>query len=487
MEPKINIHNKWNIVKTNIKNGEVQEISGENIILNQFWTRFLSANNATCLNYIHVGSGTTPPVATNTQLGAKWAHYASSNEVIDTSHFITDGYITRKLSCRILANTYVGQTIAEVGFAYGTTATNLMTHSVLKDMNGNPVTVVIGADEIVDVYGTVYSRINRLHNENNVNFFGIASGLLIDAIFCKLAWNSTAVLNSNNSNQTGFMRGKNLLPVMPYQKYTPEVRTGTFTVAYDTVNKKITFTHPDIITTSYNVVGGLASMCFDGVQIQLPCTGFSQPVIIKEVVGTGDGSTKDFQTDFSYILDNATAIAYVNDVVVPATFDYGKPHKDIPLLYLVEYETSSNAILGTNFDDAYVEQQAIFRNPYYATVGITVFTGRYFNVYASDDGTNWEFVTSRSSTTVGATSIGASYQNKQYWKIVPYNAPSSNDWYVSELTTVGTIGLNVHLESAPVAGSTVSVTYQPNVIAKDINHMIKSMKFAFAFNEYIPT
>lgn len=488
MEQNFKLHNRWDIIKTNIKTGKKTKAFGENIILNQFWNRYLSVNNATCLSYIHVGSSTTTPTATDTQLGAKFTHYASANELFDTSQWKTEGVIARQLSCRIQPNTYVGQTVSEVGFAYGTTATNLMTRSLLSDMNGNPLTITIGADEVVDIYGTFYFKISQKHNNNEVNIFLINQHGTSNAIACKTAWNQNQIIYSAG----GFAGVSSIKPLFVTSRFTfkPEsVFASDVGVAYDVLNKAVTFSPPNIGTSQNNITGGIASMFIGGCQFITPCTGFPQSVITKEVVGTGDGETADFQTAFGLILNNSTAKVFVDDIEVPTTIDFEKPHPNTPLYSLIEYDELSDGILVSGANNAWATNESIlFQNPYHAEVGIATFVNAvYMNMYASDDGVNWELAAVRSAASPGTTSVNAAYHYKRYWKLSPYGADTYPAFGATGITQVGTISKNVHLSIPPAAGSTVTVTYQPNVLAKDSNHIIKDIKLTLSFGEYTPT
>lgn len=478
MEIKTKLHNRWDIVKTNVKTGKTEKYEGENIILNQFWARYISTNSATCFSYIHIGSGTATPVATNTQLGAKWANYASANEIIDTSRIKSDGYLTRQLSCRIEANTYVGQTISEVGFAYGTAATNLMTHSLLRDMNGNAVTITINADEVVDVYGTVYFKIGYRHNGNTVSVFGSYTENVIGAMIGKVPYNTLSVYGPTRNT---YIPEKTLFPAT---NQTPTFATGVSNAAisYDTANKKVIFTFPNSTISTHNIPGGIGSAVVGGgLQILLPCTGFTQSAITKEVVGTGDGTKVDFQTAFGFVLDNGTAKIYVNDIEVATTIDFNTPHPSAPLSACFNYSDDSDSFIGITTVTGTFTQ---FENPLYATRGIDSINCRSSIVAVSDDNSTWVDVATRTATTDGVLTIPAGSNNKRYFKIRAYAA---NNFKVNSVSSTShAASTNVHLSVAPAIGDTVAVTYQPNVLAKDSNHMLKDVSFAFGFSEYTP-
>lgn len=482
MNIKCGLHNKWEIVVSD-KNGNVKRKGqGENIILNAFWTRYISANNATCLGYIHFGSGTTEPSASNTALTTPVGSKAAANTVTDTSNWESDGYITVQKSCRLEANEYDGETIAEVGFAYqSSTAGGLMTHSLVKDMNGNALTIEIGVDEVVDIFGTFYFAVGYTHDSGKLSFNEIIeTNSLVNKFMCASAFGNSSV------TYTGYSRLKLPQPFGTINNNAGIESTATATIGYDVNNKKITFTFPDVAVGSANLEGGIGSIHLHDLQIQVPCTGFAQPAIIKEVVGTGDGTTADFATDFGFIIDDESATAYVNDVEVTATFDYATPTaasaSSVTLdPFMVIDATSEWTIAARNIP---ADEELIFENPMYESHGISTFYGKYCKAYSSPDKTTWTLAVSVSSTSAATRNIPAEHQDVRYWKVVRYGSGSTATFYdvKGDWTTI----TNVHLETAPSEGDTVAVTYKPGVVAKDSNHTLKNISVAFTFSEYTP-
>ena len=492
MKHEVRLHNKWKVVVTNTKTGATREAVGENIILNQFWTKYLSAANATCLSYIHVGEGTDTPVATNTKLKTPFASYSSSGNVTDYSHFLSDGYITRQLSCRVEANTYVGKVIAEVGFAYsGATTGSLVTHALLKDMNGNAVTITIGADEVINIFGTVYFDLGYSHNSDTIFLLSGYNEYLVSAMLCFYTFSNINRITSTSAS--GYDSRKLKEPFSLTHNIIPNSSVAAYsTITFDTDNKKLTWAFADATTSANNLEGGIGSIVVGGaVRVVVPCTGFTQPVITKEVVGTGNGTNKDFQTDFGYIRNNSTAKAYVNDTEVNATFDYEIPHPSTLLRDIIDYDDASTLpLINVNTGSWNANSVIQFENPYYESCGFLKFLTYYSNIYTSDNNTDWALAVASSSTSAAIKDIPSAHQYKRYWKIVPYGStltgsfgatPNSSDYYV------GSIPSNVHFESAPANSSTVAVTYQPNVLAKSSDRILKNMSFVFTFAEYTPT
>lgn len=475
MNIKVELHNKWDVVVTNTKTGKIKKGQGKNIVLNAFWARYISSSSATSLSYIHVGEGTATPVPTNTKLTTPFASYASANEVIDTSKWKSDGYITRQLSCRIEANTQVGKTISEVGFAYsGTTTGNLVTHSLIKDMNGNALTITIGADEVVDIFGTVFFKIGWRLNAGKAGFTydSLINNAFVHRLICKTSWGNT------NTTLTAFWFKNCII----YDSTLPPGQSFAFSPSYNVASKKVTYGIGDVAIGSHNYAGGILGINLEGLIVLLPQTGFLQPPLVKEVIGTGDGIAKDFSTKFGFLLDNSTFVAYVNDVEVVATADYNMPVKTQNLVNFVEYMESTDGAL--NNGGASYGSGAIFRNPWHQKLGIDSFTCATSRIYASEDGQTWIEVGVRTSTSQGTVAVPSQYKNYEYWKVVNTNGAY---FYVTSINSADLSNWNnIHLASMPAIGDTISVTYQPNVIAKDASHTLKNVSVSLTFAEYTP-
>ena len=480
MDIKCKLHNKWDVLVRDAKTEEiVKEGVGYNIILNQFWDVYLltDGNSHEYTKYIHFGSGTTSPSASNTQLGTLIGSKLSANTAVDYSHWKADGYITVQKSCRLEAADHNGTILAEVGFASGTGATTLRTHSLLKDMNGNAITIEKTDAVVIDIYGTFYYYIPWTLDDGDIAFSGYAGGIQEKLIGLAGIGNITAASGAA-AYRSGFTRARykgwsggsttNLLGTSTTNEFA-----AAATLSTNVSNKTMTYSFANIPVGSGNVVGGLNGIMLGEMLLKIPCTGFTQSAITKEVVGTGDGSNSDFATDFGFVLNNSTFKAYVNDVEVSATCDYMLPPPNTNPLYYVKYLPTSVDGWGTNGPTE-------FEWPFYASLPITGFGafGTGPQIYTSDDGTTWELAASGSSAGAHTISIPSGHQGKRYWKLT--------GWQLTSMITALATLKNVHLAVAPGSGDTVAVTYQPDVIAKDASHTVKDISVTFTFAEYTP-
>lgn len=161
---KISIHNRFYFVRRDAETGKVlEEYKAENIILNGFWANFLSTSGMDCLKYIHFGSGVAQPIASDIKLNTWIAQKTSVSAGIDYSKLFVDGTVAIKKTIRLEDTEFNGNFISEVGFSSATSGTTgLLTKALVKDMNGNVVSIEKKAGEILDIYATFYTNVSAL-------------------------------------------------------------------------------------------------------------------------------------------------------------------------------------------------------------------------------------------------------------------------------------------------------------------------------------
>jgi hypothetical protein len=175
IKQKVNIHNRFDIEVRDVKTNELkQEAKAYNIILDQMYTRL--CNGDSYFNYIHFGSGNTTPVASNTSLNTHLGTKSAVDEEIIKA--IPSSSWKRKIVLN--PEEYVGDTIAELGIAYGSSASNLVTHALLEDSEGNPISITKTDTDVVTIYATVFvtfddsnddlTYINMPSNNDLVNY-----------------------------------------------------------------------------------------------------------------------------------------------------------------------------------------------------------------------------------------------------------------------------------------------------------------------------
>lgn len=293
----VNFHNRFDIVK----NGEWVGYA-ENIILNQMYNRV--CNFSTYFNNIHFGTGSGTPTPDRTSL---FNHLGTKAAVVEeTIKALPTSKVTKKIV--LMPEEYVGRTITEVGVAYGSTASDLVTHAMIKDAEGNPLSIDKTDIDVIEIYSTVF--VTLLESQN-------------------LYWSTSE--NSSYSDLIEYLVGGSSFPT-PYIKtalspHFPDSRipvgyvvsTHTATRTTDVSNKKVTFT-ARVGIDSGNIVNQIDDFSLFGV-----CR--YKPTIVYQLedyfVGSGDGQT----TSFDCIPNISNAVVKVNGVVDPTAVVVGNINK----------------------------------------------------------------------------------------------------------------------------------------------------------------
>lgn len=509
------IHNRFDIEVVDSTSGKVKRKAfAENVICNQLWTRLFSGYMWN--SYIHYGDGSGTPSASDTSL------FSHLGWVASTIHNLNYDYDNNVFVCTkkaVLDETVaVGKTLTEVGIAYSGTSTNLVTHAMLKDMNGNPVSLEKSDTDIFNIYATVfvhftlpskYVRILGSHRFNNDWWTG---GLL--AFF--------SGLTSNPTFSVPLMLGTVPHSGGGYKTVTP---------TYDVNNRTITYTASRIGASEFNV-GGLRSFMlriYDSgggsggaadviIDVEPDDGWFGGTHISGEAIGTGDGTTVDFATRFGYA---SNAKIYVDGVETNATVDYinhalhqqktsytglQQPlfsyfrilqSPEVGLAYYSPYSRKASPVVY--YQDEYsIGQQfdypTIFENTLYRTHGVSHFASYAITIKASNDLITWVTLfdgTTNTSSNYEVFNIPEEYQNYRYWSIQhhlrngivgSYQKPTM----IYANADLATLTNNIHFSEPPAAGAVITADYDAVCVAKDENHVF-DFSVVFSFNEYIET
>lgn len=151
LKQNVNIHNKFDIEVRDAKSGEIkQKYTAYNIILNQMWTRLCGGSNY--FSNIHFGTGNGTPSPERTTLFS----YLGTKSAVDVELIKAVPLSIWKRKIVLNPEEYVGSTIREVGIAFGSTASNLVTHAMLKDSEGNPISITKTDIDVITIYATVF-------------------------------------------------------------------------------------------------------------------------------------------------------------------------------------------------------------------------------------------------------------------------------------------------------------------------------------------
>lgn len=488
------LHNEFEIVLRDSLTGEIkQSAKAYNIILNQFWDVFLSSSTQTTINSIQFGSGTATPQATDTTLTTFMGSKSATRTSNDFTDWKSQGVLKLKATIRLEVAEFQNTSISEVGFANGNTSNQLRTKSTIKDTNGNPITINKGTLDILDIYGTFFIKVPQ---SSDFGIFSRALNPYGGGIMCFLGMSTYGGQNQALSLGLNYLTSAKFQPQSTdwsnsTASYPSSVPTSA-TLALNIAAKTYTVTFSDVITSSSNL-GGLKGIISSQGYWKIPSENFTEPLIVKESIGTGNGVLTQFNTAFGYILNNSTFKVYVNDVEVTATpqYDIPVPSTNISeLLNIVDWNNScdSNPCIGVGQTGFASGGWTIVENPYYATRPITSISFTSSNSgygtpcvdTASNLGGTWTNILNYRTTSI---TVPAGSQGARYFKIYGASAgPNVSAFYSTSFGAEKIMTLAV----APANGATVTCTYQPNVIAKDVNKILKDVVVKLTFNEYTP-
>jgi len=298
IKQNVNIHNRFDVHVDNIETGEHREFVGYNIILDQMWTRLCGGSSY--FGYIHFGTGTGTPTPERTSL---FSHLGTKSAVTEeTIKALPVSSWKRKIVLN--PEEYVGQTITEVGIAYYSSASSLVTHAMLKDSEGNPISITKTSTDVVTIYATVFITLTNTIPE--LKLLGIPSNnQLINYLTGGNAPSGTFGLSTieNPSSKLG--------------------TSATVTWTSDVSNKK-----RKTNTSRFGITNGNGHVKYldftDLFRLQLPAPGiFSGQPYTGVSVGSGDGVKKSFMLPSANIRQS-TLVVKKNGVIVS---DYTKSIK----------------------------------------------------------------------------------------------------------------------------------------------------------------
>jgi hypothetical protein len=499
-EAKFNIHNRFDIEVIDSNTGEIkQKAFAENIVLDALWTRLLAPN--TYFNRIHFGSGTGTLSASRTSLftflGAKAVGAATLN--IDSQK----NWVSFLRTIQIAENEYIGSEIKEVGIGYGSESTNLVTHALLKDMNGNPISIFKTDTDIVNVFATVFIYLNYTELENKgIRFFVNYSAISDSSALSE--WSLFYYLGGIRSTLPDVLRMWEGDAVRTLPGISPLIeKTPTWT--YNIQNKKISISTLRLTVNEANVNGIKEISILNGYEsphystYNLPNIIFSvggtdgwykKTTITGESIGTGDNITLGFKTKFPFIKSGAKIYVDGVEQFSGVTLNTGKPNKQDITSYMKVIECSfrrpvypeGNALIpvpGFNYGLASWSNKStygnycIFENPF-CTDGIDSCYIYGVDLYSSDDIINWSLVSNWWDT----INIPSQHRTKRYWKSVVKEMGYGpvNGRLDTFLCTSFNDYKNIIFDTAPANGAVITADYDCEVIAKDANHV-----FDFSF------
>lgn len=506
----VGLHNRFDIEVLDAKTGKLkQKARGYNVICDALWSQiFSSYSNQPAINayfkYILFGSGSGTPAATDTvlfsRLGSKGLSASSSNSDFTYVFRPAQSMGYSQASITLQAEEYVGSTITEVGIGYD--ATHIVTHAMLQDMNGNPISITKTDTDVIKIYATIYLHWTTggayggmLNLARNTNYARSLLSRLTGSTYYGTAYWKAEIRRTSRSN---VLQGTS----------SPTISLST---SVSTAQRKVTFrgripagerNAPIRYIEIAGAIDAYQSASYVVDYYLAMGSWFTPPQIAAEAVGTGDGTKQDFSTAFPI---KSGGTVYVDGVAIPGvTVRPGPANGAAMQSWLMNYYTiaSGNPYLNSEFtlnnvDDAgriclYMLANGYgyyYFNPYSAAgIGKVDLYNSYntqshaatFHVDMSADGSTWTeagsvtYAAYTAEHTTKTVVIPAALQHLPYMRIVltNYTGSSTTSIYYFSVSAPGeNLSGNIHFDTPPAAGSVITADYTPDCIAKDSNHV----------------
>ena len=493
LEFRAAIHNRFDIEVRDAATGELkQRARAYNLICDTFWDRLLPDQTGTewtsseYFNYVLFGGGSGTPSASDTQLFEK---IGSKNAFAGTTTYSADyntGVYYRQTVVTLQAEEYVGETLTEVGIAYDDT--HIVTHALLQDMNGNPISIEKTDTDVIKIYAIVF-----------VHF--LAGGWYNGGITLPGDLSFLSYFNGARSFQSKFRRTKIA------QRTGGDNNGGTtnMEVTVSRTNKTISLS-TRIAAGEYNLpirameirfTSGNSLSVYSAFWIT-PGSWFSPPAIIAEAVGTGDGTTTGFSTAFPV---KTAGTVYVDGVAASDVTMRAGPADAAHIENWMNACLSGVSVKGYAESAYQINNNSLkielgpgaetmpLENPF-ASRGIqTIRSSNYTNpnkqltVLASDDLVNWSIVgIIAGSSTIVDMSVPSAFRGKLYWKL-QNSDDAYTSYYVQFVADAPDTSHNIVFETPPAAGAVITADYTPDCIAKDENHVF-DLNMVLTLGEY---
>ena len=456
-ELRMGIHNRFDIEVVDAETGEVkQKAQAFNVVCDGYWTYTLAERRV--FDTVAIGTGAGTPSASDTTLfnyignSTYDINLYNSYDVIDASNEHL-GIWCRTFKSTIPNASYVGANITEIGLG---DSTYLLTHAMLKDMNGNTISITKTDTDIINIYCSLYLHYSGQNSDIHVYFarvkYSYSGGQLIDYILGRRhSTNSSdnrlglypTTLDCGNTVLNEFINTTN--------------NTGAVSYAYGTNPPTITLTAQQIPVSKGNM-NGINELMFRygdnwnsyhdftwySIIVESGGTIFPPHHVTGESVGTGDGTTVKFKTTFDcpynariyvngVLQNNGVTVKKYPQKAQPQTIHEGYGYfinevhpKNVHLKYKNRMDSSSYT------DYSYIQKTGLC----YENIGNDLFgisqirfnsqngNAYIFNVQGSNDGLTWDDIGSGgySSSNSQIWTSSAASANYRYYKI---NFPES--------------------------------------------------------------
>lgn len=436
-----NIHNRFDVVVRNVETGEETKCFAENVVTNIAWQEIIFKREA---NVLRVGSSSTPEDPTQTNLITPFNNGITASSTVYAWHGSNGNKRTTTFFMGLSVNN--GQTISEVGLTNSTSYPYVLNRAILKDINGNPITIV--KTDLIEVtfYVTIYVTISLQPWQSVISTSSLFS-----------------LINKGNQDMTLYsLTGSN----------SSWAATAPYTATAGRLSKKT----PRVQPTELNK--GVSLMTSFGIQHDLlRKTNFLYD-LIDQPLATGDGSKRDFYC--GYYMEEITL--YRNGVVIPTTeYVFNKYADDQSEKNFTEFKCNIHLIDEkgkrlNNTNRSWIQPGILVLQPEIPYSRMHFYIGNataasFIKVEGSNDngltwttllyGSRWE------EKTLDLTTIKTQYK----W------LRNSSDVYASSLVYTANIfatgGPQILFNTPPAAGDVLTFSGKTRCIPKDSDHVME--------------
>lgn len=322
----VKFHNKYELEVIDAATGQKKQTAiAENVVTTGIWN-ILKQSSPKMYGKIALGTGTGTPSAADTALFNQSFAYAGTFTMLNlTEQWPTCSY-TVKVSIPATTS-YVG-TFTEIGlygsYYSGNTYYTLWSHAMLKDAEGNQITITKTDLDILTITATIYVTFS--HTDNNFIWMTPGAQNIICNVFRNIGggiapFTSGKTLQYCSSVLLDEDTGT-ILQVTATQRLGSSAQMNESRVVNIPSVRMGTGTGND---TFYNAVllgytNGDSSLYFGG--IVFPNTSiFPNQVLAGMNIGVGDGTTKEYTISLPHFLEN-TDVIYVDGVKKTRGVDY---------------------------------------------------------------------------------------------------------------------------------------------------------------------
>jgi hypothetical protein len=152
----------------------------QNLITNQGLDRI--GNGLTYLLACQVGSGSATPANNNTGLQTFIAGTTTVQDTVNGAQSAPPYYGFARRTFRFAAGVATGN-LSEVGIGWASTGSNLFSRALIVDSGGNPITITVLSDEVLDVTYELRNFPNATDVSSNVTITGAGTFTLTTRAF----------------------------------------------------------------------------------------------------------------------------------------------------------------------------------------------------------------------------------------------------------------------------------------------------------------